>query len=140
MLSENLRAVSWAFQDEKAYRDDGAPRDEKFYFGFCWEQPDVVAEAIVTNTRLKQRRINGGTSDYERYEDIPDMTIDDGFPSSNHAGGVNAAFVGGAVQFLADAIELRVYAQLMTSNRHVSDLLVGDVSDRHLPVVADEDL
>jgi hypothetical protein len=140
MLSENLRTVSWAFQDEKAYLDGGTPRDEKFYFGFCWEQPDVVAEAIVANTPFKQRRINGGTSDYESYNDVPEMTIDDGFPSSNHPGGVNATFAGGAVQFLSDDIDLRVYAQLMTSNRRVSELNVGDVWDRNLPVVDGGDL
>ena len=46
------------------------------------------------------------------------------------------AFVGGAVQFVSDQIDLRVYAQLMTSNRRASDLHQGDVWDPELPPVA----
>lgn len=138
MLSENLRTVSWAFQDKQAYLDDGTPRDDKYYFGFCWEQPDIVAEAIANDTRFKQRRINGGMSDYEAYDDVPDMTIDDGFPSSNHSGGVNAAFVAGAVKFLSDQIDLRVYAQLMTTNRRASELHVGKNWEPQLPPLSAE--
>jgi hypothetical protein len=133
MLSENLRAVSWAFQNNQAYRDDGSPRDEKYHFGFCWEQPDVVSDAIANDSRLKQRRINGGESHYDEYIDVPDIKIDDGFPSSNHPGGVNAAFVAGATKFISDDIDLRVYAQLMTSNRKSTDLHVADVYEPKLP-------
>lgn len=140
MLSENLRAVDWAFQDEIDYSDDGPTRDEKYHFGFCWEQPDIVAEAIAKDiTDVKQRRINGGTSDYDSYDNIGDITMDDGFPSSNHPGGVNAAFVGGAVEFISDGIDLRVYAQLMTSNRRMSDLHVGSVFDRNLSAPGDDE-
>ena len=136
MLSENLRAVYWAFQDGLEYLNSAPTHDEKYQFGFCWEQPDRVAEGIANDTPLKQRRINGGTSDYDSYEKIGDITIDDGFPSSNHPGGVNAAFVGGAVQFVSDQIDLRVYAQLMTSNRRASDLHQGEVWDPELPPLA----
>jgi prepilin-type processing-associated H-X9-DG protein len=71
--------------------------------------------------------------------DVPDIKIDDGFPSSNHREGVNVAFVGGAVKFVSDQIELRVYAQLMTSNHRQSDLLVGGVREVQLPVVEDDE-
>ncbi len=37
-------------------------------------------------------------------------------PSSNHRGGVNAAFADGAVRFLSDGIDERVFINLMTSN------------------------
>ncbi len=139
MLSENLRTVSWAFQHHDAYDDKGAPRDDKYYFGFCWGQPDVVAEATAADMPKQQRRINGGTSDYDSYRDVPDMKIDDGFPSSNHPGGVYAAFVGGAVKFLDEDIELRVYAQLMTSNHRESELHVGRVWDAKLPAVGSDE-
>jgi hypothetical protein len=133
MLSENLRAVHWAFEDKLDYDELGTTWNEKYYFGFCWEQPDRIAEGIANDTPLKQRQINGGTSDYGSYDTISDITIDDGFPSSNHPSGVNAAFVGGAVRFISERIEARVYAQLMTSNHHQSELRVGDVWDRKLP-------
>jgi len=139
MLSENLRAVHWAYQDENEYLDNAVTLDEKYQFGFCWEQPDQVLDGIANDTNLKQRRINGGTSAYGSYERIGDIKIDDGFPSSNHPGGVNAAFVGGAVQFVSDQIDLRVYAQLMTSNRRASDLHVGDIWDPQLPLLGTAD-
>ncbi len=131
--------MHWAFRDAVQYQDISEPEDQKYQFGFCWEQPDLVAEGITNDTHFKQRRINGGTSDHESYDNIADITIDDGFPSSNHYGGVNAAFVGGAVKFISDEIEPRVYAQLMTSNRHKSDLHVGDVWDPELPAIAGGD-
>jgi prepilin-type N-terminal cleavage/methylation domain-containing protein len=139
MLAENLRAVHWAYMDEFEYADKGKTLDDKYQFGFCWEQPDRVAEGIANDTPVKQRRINGGLSDHESYDSIGDITINDGFPSSNHRGGVNAAFVGGAVQFISEEIEPRVYAQLMTSNRHRSDLHVGDVWDPRLPALSEGD-
>lgn len=39
-----------------------------------------------------------------------------GFPSSNHAGGVVVAFCDGHIIFLKDTIEPKVYAQLITSD------------------------
>jgi prepilin-type N-terminal cleavage/methylation domain-containing protein/prepilin-type processing-associated H-X9-DG protein len=139
LLSENLRSVSWAFQAESTYYDDGSPLDEKYHFGFTWELPEVVAAAMAEDTRKKQRRINGGTSDGDSYADVSDITIDDGFPSSYHPGGVNAAFVGGAVRYLSEETELGVYAQLMTSNRQLSDLVVDHVKEKDLPVVEETD-
>jgi prepilin-type processing-associated H-X9-DG protein len=135
MLSENLRAVSWAFQNRQAYSDDGTPLDEKYHFGVCWEQPDVITEGVAANSHLKQRRINGGENDADTYQDVSDMVINDGFPSSNHPGGVNVAFVGGAIQFVSDSISPTVYAQLMTSNRRESELLSGKTLDQALPIV-----
>ncbi len=136
MLAENLRAVHWAFMEEPEYLNDRGPtNDEKYHFGFCWEQPDEVAEGMERGSPARQRRINGGESDYASYTRIRDIKYDDGFPSSNHPGGVNAAFVGGVVKFIRDEIDLRVYAQLMTSNRRMSDLHVGEVFERNLPPV-----
>ena len=52
-------------------------------------------------------------------------------------GGVNVAFVGGAVRFVKDNIDFLVYAQLMTSNRRSSDLNKRNSSDDFIP---DKDL
>jgi prepilin-type N-terminal cleavage/methylation domain-containing protein len=140
MLSENLRAVHWAFMEEEEYILDSVELiDEKFHFGFVWEYPDEVAKGIAEDTVAKRRRLNGWAGEAEAYEWIEDMTIEDGYPSSNHPGGVNVAFVGGTTQFVADEIEPRVYAQLMTSNRKQSELYVGDVLDRDLPSVGDHE-
>ena len=147
LLTESLRAVAWNFAFESDYAPSGGITDEKYHFGFCWEQPDDVADAIATedpnNPVVSRRRINGkepltGSSEvpYDAMTGIADMnvagTYTDGFPSSNHPNGINVAFVGGNVQFLSDQIELRVYAQLMTSNRKQSDLRVGSTFEKDL--------
>ncbi len=56
-----------------------------------------------------------------------------GFPSSNHPNGVNVAFCGGSVDFMAENVEPRVYAQLMTSNSKRSSLVINNVPDRKAP-------
>lgn len=43
-------------------------------------------------------------------------------PSSNHPGGVNAAFADGSVRFLTDDLAYHVYQQLMTPNGVKSDM------------------
>lgn len=139
MLSENLRAVHWAYEDELDYSDDGHTYNEKYHFGFCWEQPDEVAAGVADNTAIQQRRINGGQSAYDNDDDIDDISMDDGFPSSNHPGGVNVAFVGGAVRFISEQIDPGVYAQLMTSNARASDLRIGSLWDRDLPPPSDNE-
>jgi hypothetical protein len=64
-------------------------------------------------------------------------------PTNGSLSGTNPsallAFVGGAVQFISEEIEPRVYAQLMTSNWHRSDLHVGDVWDPRLPALSEGD-
>ena len=140
MLSENVRAVHWAFLDEVEYADVGGTIDQKYHFGFTWEQPDAVADALANNIPgIGERRINGGTGQQGDYESIRDIRRNDGFPASNHPGGVNVAFVGGVVRFLSEQVDLRVYAQLMTSNRRKSDLIVAGVHDSELPIVTRDD-
>jgi prepilin-type processing-associated H-X9-DG protein len=51
-------------------------------------------------------------------------------PSSNHSGGVLAAFCDGHVQFLSDEIDYNVYKQLMTPNSAAS----GATKDGTLPL------
>ncbi len=47
-------------------------------------------------------------------------TTDDRFPSSNHPGGVNAAFCDGHVLFLKSSVDITTYVQMMTSNSEQS--------------------
>lgn len=124
MLSESLSALFWNYNAQVS-------KNKKWDFGFTWGQPQDI----------KKTREN---SDWGPVEDSPawqvingvheniagssmgNKPVNSGFPSSNHPGGVNVAFVGGAVQFLRENINVRIYAQLMTSNRKQSDLLDED--------------
>ena len=56
--------------------------------------------------------------EYEKY----------GFPSSNHPGGVNVAFCGGNIKFVAEQLDSVIYGQLMTSNSRKSNLVSGGSS------------
>jgi prepilin-type processing-associated H-X9-DG protein len=67
------------------------------------------------------------------YGSLGDKAEDSAFPSSHHPGGVNVAFCGGTVRRLSERISPVVYAQLMTSIRKRSDLVVNSVEDRDLP-------
>ena len=125
MLAENLRSVRWLHYDTQEYAGGTSSNDEKYHFGICWEQPEDVGNAIASTTDplLATPRINGNRDD----EPINVAAIEplDGFPSSNHPGGVNVAFMGGAVSFIGDQISPLVYAQIMTSDRKRSDLHSG---------------
>jgi prepilin-type N-terminal cleavage/methylation domain-containing protein len=140
MLSENMRAVHWAYNQEDEYSDSGPSTDEAWSFGFCWAQPDKVADALANNIETtKQIRINGNKNSTDSYTRIGEIKRYECAPSSEHPGGVNVAFTGGAVQFLSEQIALHVYAQLMTSNRRLTDLHLGGVFERQLAPLGDED-
>ncbi len=130
MLSENLRAVNWTYTEANEYTTS-ANVDEKYHFGVCWEQPEVVATAIASTAtpRPPAPRINGN-SDTEATS-VSTMVLVDGYPSSNHPGGVNVAFMGGSVSFITDQISPAIYAQIMTSDRKNSDLWRFNVADRN---------
>ncbi len=130
MLSENLRAVKWTHILPDEYDGANAINDEKYHFGICWEQPEDVATAVANATApgTPTPRINGNGDIEAEY--VGGMLTNglDGFPSSNHPGGVNVAFMGGSVTFIGDNIAPQVYAQIMTSDRKNSDLHSGDSS------------
>jgi prepilin-type N-terminal cleavage/methylation domain-containing protein/prepilin-type processing-associated H-X9-DG protein len=148
LLSESRRATTWAYPEGNDYTTGGTP-DEKYHFGYCWEQPEAIA-ADLSNTNTtdpnlkKYYRMNAPlptevspADDYNNYSIPRDMKPVDGFANSNHPGGVNVAFVGGSVQYMGDSIEPRVYAQLMTSNRNQSELHVGDTFEKNLPPLSE---
>jgi prepilin-type N-terminal cleavage/methylation domain-containing protein len=125
MLSESIAALFWGYPSEEYSQTN----DASFHFGFTWVQP----QAVITDPKL---RINGAKNpptystlgemkDYLTFSPSggpDDLNPRPGIASSNHSGGVNAAFVGGNVSFLNDQMEPFVYAQLMTSNHKASDL------------------
>jgi prepilin-type N-terminal cleavage/methylation domain-containing protein len=132
MFAEGLNALHWALVK-------GDVPDMKWHFGFCWEQPEMVAYAeanspsrpdLMTNPQF--RKINGVREMFWK-DHVGQKDPNAAFPSSHHPSGVNVAFVGGQVNLLNEKIDLVVYAQLMTSNHKQSDLVVGGKSDRDLP-------
>jgi prepilin-type N-terminal cleavage/methylation domain-containing protein/prepilin-type processing-associated H-X9-DG protein len=140
MLSENMRAVHWTYNQEDEYSDSGPSTDEAWSFGFCWAQPDKVADALERDIETtRQIRINGNRDSRDVYTRVGEIKRYECAPSSNHPGGVNVAFTGGSVQFLSEQIALRVYAQLMTSNRHLTDLHLGGVFEPRLPPLGADD-
>jgi len=144
MLTENMNATTWG------YMGAAFVPDRKYHFGFCWEQPEVIATALQSPPSdppdlegdIRYRRLNGLRESLRDGNLIEaSMTENFGFPSSNHPGGVNVAFVGGQVQFVIDQIEPLVYAQLMTSNHKKSQLLDVDnfTRDRDLAQPSDDE-
>ena len=134
MLSESLRSINWLFTNPDEYSDSAVTDDEKYFFGFCWDQPQAVSDGIRDNTTARFHRINGvlaaqdsiqTSMDIVRDDGTVNMNPSDGFPSSNHPGGVNIAYMGGSVSFVAENIAPLVYAQIMTSDRKRSDLHLG---------------
>lgn len=127
MLSESLAAHHWGYSNSNDYE---STQDRPYHFGFGWERPTFIT------TDLKAR-INGSKepNPYENFSGMDttfqatpsatDTNPRPGMPSSNHPGGVNAAFMAGQVVLINDQIDPFVYAQLLTSNHKQSDLL-GD--------------
>jgi prepilin-type processing-associated H-X9-DG protein/prepilin-type N-terminal cleavage/methylation domain-containing protein len=129
MVSESIGALYWSYIPEDGGEYTTTP-DASFHFGFTWVQPAAVAG----NNGDRKLRINGSKDPptYTQFIEMKDRLTGDGsendrdprpgIASSNHSGGVNAAFVDGHVTFLNDQMEPLVYAQLMTSNHKASDL------------------
>jgi len=128
MLSENFNATHWGY-----FQPPSNPvPDEKYHFGFCWEQPAAIIDSLATGgsqinfeTDARFRRFNGLPDPLPETSITRDMTSNYGFPSSHHPGGSQVVFVAGQVQFVSDQIENLIYAQLMTTNHKKSDLKNG---------------
>jgi prepilin-type N-terminal cleavage/methylation domain-containing protein len=133
MFAEGLNALYWTHVG-------GDSPDKKWHFGFCWEQPEGIAQAEQHSVsrpsldRDPQFRAINRVAEVRGYGSLAEKAENSAFPSSHHANGVNVAFCGGAVQFLSDRISPIVYAQLMTSIRKRSDLVVDGKSDRDLAI------
>lgn len=128
-VSESLAALYWTYRFDDPFEDYYSTPDASFHFGFNWVPPTDVAD----DSKL---RINGSKDavDYSKFSEMsnakylkgstatPDLFQRVGILSSNHSGGVNAAFIDGHVVFLNDQMDAFVFAQLCTSNHKQSDL------------------
>lgn len=147
MLSENLHTIYWTYGIEQppgatGYRQPVVKdiQDAKHLFGFIWKNQPTQIERINGDKFYDQgpSPIDANPNDpmleyarpeYETY----------GYPSSNHPGGVNVAFCGGQVEFMAESIDPLVYGQLMTSNSKRSKLIgPNNTPDRKLPQPSDD--
>jgi prepilin-type N-terminal cleavage/methylation domain-containing protein len=124
-------------------------RDTKHIFGFVWKNLPTGVERIngdknfdklsnpasIPSSMGQFASLNAGNDPPQ----VADFYESYGFPSSNHPNGINVAFCGGQVDFMAESVEPRVYAQLMTSNRNRSTLLINNQAERRASEPSDSD-
>ncbi len=121
MLSENLHAWYWTYGDF-ADSPSNPIVDTKHLFGFIWKQPaNVGPNDHINGDKYYDATNPGPPADMTAYSDASKYETY-GYPSSAHSGGVNIAYCGGNVTFVAEGMEPTVYAQLMTSNSKKSNL------------------
>jgi prepilin-type N-terminal cleavage/methylation domain-containing protein len=115
-------------------QDSSPIKDAPHIFGFVWHLVPTAVERINGDPNYDQNPAPANMSLYAEpaYESY-------GYPSSNHPNGVNVAFCGSQVDFMAESVDPRVYAQLMTSNAKKSSYGQGGVQDRKLPQPSDAD-
>ncbi|MGD9637040.1 MAG: DUF1559 domain-containing protein [Pirellulales bacterium] len=120
-------------------QDSSPIKDTPHIFGFIWKADPNGIERINGDpnydTLTNPDDIPANMAQYatRATSDSPNLYESYGYPSSNHPNGVNVAFAGGQVDFMAESVEPRVYAQLMTSNAKRSSLKINNVQDRKLP-------
>ncbi|MEN1678226.1 MAG: DUF1559 domain-containing protein [Planctomycetota bacterium] len=147
MVSENIHAALWAYDSPPSNPtqalDLSLIQDQKQNFGFVWHN------TVPADRRPELRLINGAREAILPFNsttsELAALSQNEafGYPNSNHPQGVNVCFVDNHVLFLAENIEQRVYAQLMTSNRKRSmaqfNAGQGLQFDRDLPQPSGED-
>jgi prepilin-type N-terminal cleavage/methylation domain-containing protein/prepilin-type processing-associated H-X9-DG protein len=140
MLSESVHPWFYAYDggpttdvfepgtNGQGQKDIARIRDTKHIYGFVWSNTASGIQRINGDNERNILAIEDSMSIFAgpTYEQL-------GYPSSNHPGGVNVAFVDGHIIFLLDSVEPRVYGQLMTSNRKRSNLQVNSLTDKNLP-------
>jgi prepilin-type N-terminal cleavage/methylation domain-containing protein/prepilin-type processing-associated H-X9-DG protein len=148
LLSENVHTFFWTYSlDTNGNQQDGgsqeAIKDTKHLFGFVWANQQTGLSPLLG-------RING-----EKHYRSPSLSVfaellnSDtpagpskneaiGYPSSNHAAGVNASYCDGHVDFLAETVNPQVYAQIMTSNAKRSTLVWDNIKDANLSQPSDD--
>jgi hypothetical protein len=141
-LTENLHTFFWSYNaisTPNGYvQEDGAAsaiKDCKHIFGFVWKNNPSTIERINGDKNYDQGTppadmVAFSAQGYESY----------GFPSSNHPGGVNAAFGDVHVKFIAESLDPVIYGQLMTSNHSKSNLVrqSDNTPDRKLQQPSDD--
>jgi prepilin-type processing-associated H-X9-DG protein len=140
MVSENMHAWYWTYDISPSGTrwvqvpgsSSAIDGDPKHIFGFVWKNNPSEVERINGDPYYDQATAPANlkefaVSSYESY----------GFPTSNHPGGVNMAFCGGQIVFIAETIDPVIYAQLMTPNRKRSSLVANGNQERNLPTPPD---
>ncbi len=141
MLSENLHAWYWTYGEPTSSglsNDAGTIKDAKHLFGFIWKNPPPAEIERINGDKYYDKLSSGPPATMDAYAATPATYESYGYPTSNHPGGVNVAFCGGQVEFIAETIDPVIYAQLMTSNSKRSKLVSGGVPDRKLNQPSDE--
>jgi len=155
MLSESVNTWYYAYPGSAASGPEFLPgyriesgdvkdispiEDAKHIFGFVWKNEPSAVERVNGDRNYDQHTppenmlefAAVGTGNPPLYEAY-------GYPSSNHPNGVNMAFCGGNIEFIAASIEPRVYAQLMTSNRNRSNLLINGQAEKRAAEPSDSE-
>jgi prepilin-type processing-associated H-X9-DG protein len=142
MVSENLHA--WYYSYGLA-NDVSTIKDTKHLFGFVWKNRPGPTERI--NGDRYYDHVQPPPANMETFAVVgsstapPNQFESYGFPSSNHPGGVNVAFAGGQITFIAETIDPLVYGQLCTPNRNRSSLAdytpSQPVPERRMPAPPD---
>jgi prepilin-type N-terminal cleavage/methylation domain-containing protein len=108
--------------------------DTPHIFGFTWRIEPNGVQRINGDPNYDQNPPPENMADYSVAGSSPNFLYESyGYPSSNHPNGVNVAFCASNVEFMADSVDPRVYAQLMTSNAKRSSYYQGTTPDRKLP-------
>ena len=131
MFSENIQAGEYSspayFSPPTAASEAGRlVSDAQLLTGFVWDWDPAIATTPPTD----ERRINGKKDFGPR---APTTSYYYSRPSSFHPGGVNAAMCSGAVIWLREDIEYKVYEQLMTSDG-VHSNMQGPKTDPNAPI------
>jgi prepilin-type N-terminal cleavage/methylation domain-containing protein/prepilin-type processing-associated H-X9-DG protein len=134
MLSENLHSWYWCFGWGAKESDDMI--EAPHAFGFVWKNSSGAYDRINGDNWYGQSIPSRPAAMDEFTNNVAYETY--GYPSSSHPGGVNAAFCGGNVRFVAETMDPQIYGQLMTTNRHRSHLVWGGVRDGKLPQPPDD--
>ena len=111
LLSENVQAGPWWVAPPPS--ESSWPLETERALGFIWSpdlNPDDPRRPARPERQINEDRGRQLTPAARQF----DMTY--ARPSSNHPGGVNAAFADGSVNFISERIDYRVYCQLMTSD------------------------
>jgi len=124
-------APGYTFQSPNIVKDSSPIVDAPHIFGFIWKNDPQGVERINGDKNYDKNMEPGTMADFAvTGNGDPALYESYGFPSSKHPNGVNVAFCGGQVDFMADSVEPQIYSQLMTSNRNKSNLLIGTPARR----------
>ena len=154
LLSESVNTWYYAYDGddttaefEPAYEINGndvkdiSPiEDAKHIFGFVWTNDPNNIERINGDRNYDQNDAPANMVEFaEKGTSASPLYESYGYPSSNHPNGVNMAFCGGNIEFIASTIEPRVYGQLMTTNRNRSNLLINGDPEKRASEPSDSD-